>query len=80
MIELVLQDRHERLVDQGRFAAAADSADADEASEREIYVNPVEIVAAGSPERKELAVAAPAGLRNRDVELAFEVVDSQGLA
>ena len=50
VIEPVLQDRHQSVVYERRFSAAAHSADADEYSEREVHTDVFQIVAPGSPD------------------------------
>ena len=66
VIELLLEDGHERLVHEGGLAAAGETRHADEAVQRERYVDVLEVVASGAAEREGLAVPAPAARRHRN--------------
>ena len=77
-VELVLEDRHQGLVDQGRLPAAAYSRHTDETSEREIHVDILEIVPSGSPYSQGKAVAPATHGRDRDGFPALEIIQCQG--
>ena len=76
-VEPVADDRHEGVVDQGGLAAAADSADADDAAERKADVHVLEIVAGGPAESDQFPVARTAVGRHLYLPRSLEVLEGK---
>ena len=74
MVQLVLEHWHERLIDKGRLAAAAHSAHPDEASQGEVHVKVLEVVAASAAQAHGEPVAFTPSLRYLYALETLEVV------
>ncbi len=74
VVELVFEHRHQGLVDEGGFAAAAHAADAYEAAQRDVYVNVFQVVALGATDA-DGALASAAAFRHGDFVAAPQVVE-----
>src|SRR5436190_8739087 len=79
-IEMLAQDRVQRVADQGAFAAPADAGDADELAEREVHVDVLEVVAGGPAQGDALAMAFPPLLGYVDAQLIAQVARGDAVA
>ena len=73
-VELVLENRHQSLVDERGLATPTHSADPDEASQRKIYTDILQVVAPRSLDAQELAASCPALGRNLDRIFPLKVI------
>ena len=77
IVELVLQYRHQCLVYERGFAAAADSADTDKDTQREVYVNVFQVVARRATDSEHLSVPFSADSRHFDTPLSGKIIQGQ---
>ena len=77
VVELVLQNRHQRLVYQRRLAASADAAYADEHAQRKVYVNVFQVVAARPANPQRIPGSTPAHRRHIYLPHPSQVIQGQ---
>ena len=80
VVELVLQHRHECLVDEGGLAASAHSAHSDETAQREVDIDILQVVAPCSPDAYIQSVAGASDGRHLYPALTCQVVEGDGFS